>query len=230
MCDGRAVGQRGGAVERGGLVPEPAEPGDQRGTVLGHGIGGRRPRRGIVSCGLGSDAVESVRQAGPAAHCGACDFRPSTGRWPRKGVVPVSCCGTRRGPSARVSRTFVCSTRSRRLHRWWRQRTSRPQDRHTERLARHGAAGPGRERPRRARCGFCSSAQERRLVEDVDGFVRSPKPIKRRGPSRCSPCPSRTITKTCELHRGPPGRIRIGRRGAASLGSHGAQVVLCVVR
>ena len=38
-----------------------------------------------------------------------------------------------------------------------------PQNRHTEGLARHGAAGLGRERPRRARCGFCSSAQERRF-------------------------------------------------------------------
>ncbi len=51
---------------------------------------------GVVSCGLGSDTGGSLR--GPAALCGVVGFRPSTGRWPSKGVVPVSSLRDTPGP------------------------------------------------------------------------------------------------------------------------------------
>lgn len=38
--------------------------------------------------GLGTDTGGSIRI--PAALCGVVGFRPSTGRWPRRGVVPIS--------------------------------------------------------------------------------------------------------------------------------------------
>ncbi|MEV7130613.1 amidase family protein [Streptomyces sp. NPDC093260] len=43
---------------------------------------------GIVPAGLGTDTGGSVRI--PAALCGVAGFRPSTGRYPGRGVVPVS--------------------------------------------------------------------------------------------------------------------------------------------
>lgn len=51
---------------------------------------------GVASCGLGSDTGGSLR--GPAALCGVVGFRPSTGRWPAAGVVPVSSLRDTPGP------------------------------------------------------------------------------------------------------------------------------------
>ncbi|MBR0905281.1 amidase family protein [Bradyrhizobium liaoningense] len=43
---------------------------------------------GIVPAALGGDTVGSIRV--PASFCGVVGFKPTTGRWPRKGVAPIS--------------------------------------------------------------------------------------------------------------------------------------------
>ena len=49
--------------------------------------------------GIGSDTGGSVRI--PAALCGIVGFRPSTGRWPQAGIVPISHTRDTAGPMAR---------------------------------------------------------------------------------------------------------------------------------
>ena len=43
---------------------------------------------GIVPASLGGDTVGSIRV--PASLCGVVGFKPTTGRWPRSGVAPIS--------------------------------------------------------------------------------------------------------------------------------------------
>jgi mandelamide amidase len=43
---------------------------------------------GLVPASLGGDTVGSIRV--PASFCGIVGFKPTTGRWPRKGVAPIS--------------------------------------------------------------------------------------------------------------------------------------------
>jgi mandelamide amidase len=43
---------------------------------------------GIVPASLGGDSVGSIRV--PASLCGVAGFKPTTGRWPRNGVAPIS--------------------------------------------------------------------------------------------------------------------------------------------
>jgi mandelamide amidase len=43
---------------------------------------------GIVPASLGGDSVGSIRV--PASLCGVVGFKPTTGRWPRNGVAPIS--------------------------------------------------------------------------------------------------------------------------------------------
>ena len=68
-------------------------PGGSSGGV-GAAVGAR-----IVPGGIGSDTGGSVRV--PAALCGIVGFRPTTGRWPRAGIVPISHTRDTAGPMAR---------------------------------------------------------------------------------------------------------------------------------
>jgi mandelamide amidase len=54
----------------------------------------------MVPAGIGSDTGGSVRI--PAALCGVVGFRPSTGRWPQQGIVPISHTRDTAGPLART--------------------------------------------------------------------------------------------------------------------------------
>ena len=53
---------------------------------------------GIAPVGLGSDTMGSLRV--PAASCGIVGFRPSRGRWPGGGVVPINSLRDTPGPMA----------------------------------------------------------------------------------------------------------------------------------
>lgn len=53
---------------------------------------------GMVPAGLGTDTGGSVRV--PAALCGLAGFRPSTGRWPTDGILPISPTRDTAGPMA----------------------------------------------------------------------------------------------------------------------------------
>ncbi|MCY4338467.1 MAG: indoleacetamide hydrolase [Gammaproteobacteria bacterium] len=53
---------------------------------------------GILPAGLGSDTGGSTRL--PAAFCGICGFRPSAGRYPGEGLIPISAMRDTPGPIA----------------------------------------------------------------------------------------------------------------------------------
>lgn len=55
---------------------------------------------GILPAGLGSDTGGSTRL--PAAFCGICGFRPTIGRYPASGVIPISATRDTPGPMARA--------------------------------------------------------------------------------------------------------------------------------
>ena len=55
---------------------------------------------GILPAGLGTDTGGSTRL--PAALCGICGYRPSIGRYPQGGVIPISSTRDTPGPMARA--------------------------------------------------------------------------------------------------------------------------------
>ena len=55
---------------------------------------------GILPAGLGSDTGGSTRL--PAAFCGICGFRPTIGRYPTTGIIPISATRDTPGPMARA--------------------------------------------------------------------------------------------------------------------------------
>ena len=55
---------------------------------------------GILPAGIGSDTGGSTRL--PAAFCGVCGFRPSAGRYPTTGIIPISATRDTPGPMARA--------------------------------------------------------------------------------------------------------------------------------
>ena len=55
---------------------------------------------GILPAGLGTDTGGSTRL--PAALCGICGFRPTVGRYPTAGVIPISTTRDTPGPMARA--------------------------------------------------------------------------------------------------------------------------------
>ena len=55
---------------------------------------------GILPAGLGTDTGGSTRI--PAALCGICGFRPTIGRYPADGVIPISATRDTPGPMARA--------------------------------------------------------------------------------------------------------------------------------
>lgn len=72
----------------------------RRGHIAGGSSGGTAAAvaAGIVAAGLGTDTGGSVRI--PAALCGIAGFRPTTGRYPAGGVVPLSATRDTIGPMA----------------------------------------------------------------------------------------------------------------------------------
>lgn len=78
-------------------VRNPADPRYSAGGSSGgsgSAVGGR-----LVPASIGTDTGGSVRI--PAALCGVWGYRPSTGRWPRHGIVPISYTRDTPGPLAR---------------------------------------------------------------------------------------------------------------------------------
>ena len=55
---------------------------------------------GILPAGLGTDTGGSTRL--PAAFCGICGFRPTVGRYPGAGIIPISSTRDTPGPMARA--------------------------------------------------------------------------------------------------------------------------------
>ncbi len=55
---------------------------------------------GILPAGLGSDTGGSTRL--PAAFCGICGYRPTLGRYPQAGIIPISATRDTPGPMART--------------------------------------------------------------------------------------------------------------------------------
>ena len=51
---------------------------------------------GFVTCGLGTDTGGSTRL--PAEHCGISGFRPSLGRYPGDGIIPLDLSMDTAGP------------------------------------------------------------------------------------------------------------------------------------
>ncbi|MCC7285174.1 MAG: indoleacetamide hydrolase [Burkholderiaceae bacterium] len=80
-----------------GAVRNPYDPTRIPGGSSG-GVGAAVGAR-MVAGGIGSDTGGSVRI--PAALCGVVGFRPSTGRWPQTGIVPISHTRDTAGPMAR---------------------------------------------------------------------------------------------------------------------------------
>ena len=79
----------------------PVRNPQDRAMIAGGSSGGTAAAvaAGIVSGGLGTDTGGSVRI--PAALCGVVGFRPTTGRYPQGGVVPLSPTRDTIGPIAR---------------------------------------------------------------------------------------------------------------------------------
>lgn len=80
-----------------GAVRNPYDPTRIPGGSSG-GVGAAVGAR-MVAGGIGTDTGGSVRI--PAALCGIVGFRPSTGRWPQAGIVPISHSRDTAGPMAR---------------------------------------------------------------------------------------------------------------------------------
>ncbi len=73
--------------------PDLIPGGSSGGTAVAIGAG-------ILPAGLGSDTGGSTRL--PAAFCGICGFRPTGGRYPAAGIIPISATRDTPGPMARA--------------------------------------------------------------------------------------------------------------------------------
>ena len=73
--------------------PDLIPGGSSGGTAVAIGAG-------VLPAGLGSDTGGSTRL--PAAFCGICGFRPTGGRYPTAGVIPISATRDTPGPMARA--------------------------------------------------------------------------------------------------------------------------------
>jgi indoleacetamide hydrolase len=80
-----------------GAVRNPYDPS----RIPGGSSGGTAAAVGarIAPAGLGEDTVGSIRV--PSALCGVAGFRPTTGRYPAEGIVPLAPTFDTPGPMAR---------------------------------------------------------------------------------------------------------------------------------
>ena len=86
-----------GVNEHHGQAKNPYDTGRVTGgssSGAGASVGGR-----LIPAALGGDTVGSIRV--PASLCGVVGFRPTTGRWPRTGIAPISHTLDTPGPMAR---------------------------------------------------------------------------------------------------------------------------------
>ena len=105
--------------EWSGPVRNPHDPN----LVAGGSSGGSAAAvaAGIVPLALGTDTGGSIRI--PSALCGTVGFRPTNGRWPLDGVVPVSFTRDTVGPIARS--VAVCALADEVVCGPWRSQTPR---------------------------------------------------------------------------------------------------------
>jgi indoleacetamide hydrolase len=95
-----------GATSANAAYGTPRNPFDEARTSGGSSGGsGAAVGARLVPASIGTDTGGSVRI--PAAFCGAWGFRPTTGRWPTAGIVPISMTRDTPGPITLSARDMV---------------------------------------------------------------------------------------------------------------------------
>jgi len=84
----------------------PLNPHDRTRTSGGSSGGaGAAVAAGLVPVAIGTDTGGSIRI--PASMCGVWGFRPTTGKWPQHGIIPISSSRDTAGPLARSADDLI---------------------------------------------------------------------------------------------------------------------------